>query len=74
MVAGLGVSYQHDKPEVVVKGVSIWGVPLPGAYLGDIKNVDLIDKFGDSGFWKAFADGIEDMKVSNGFMVIKLKE
>lgn len=74
VTAGLGVSYNHDKPEVIVKGVSIWGVPVPGAYLGDIKNVDLIEKFGESGFWKNFSDGIDDLKVTDGSMVIRVKE
>ncbi len=51
------------------------GVPVPNAWLGGIKNVDLISEFGqDEGFWKAFADGVQNIQVVEGDLVIKLKE
>ena len=73
VTAGLGLSYVDNKPVVIVKGVSIWGVPVPSAYMGELKNVDLVKQFGDSGFWKSFADGLEDLKVEEGSIVIKVK-
>ena len=73
--AGLELAYEHDRPIVVLKGVSVWGVPLPNAWLGGIKNVDLVKEFGaDEGFWKSFADGVENIEVVDGGLVIKLKE
>jgi hypothetical protein len=62
------------KPVIALKGVSIMGVPVPNAWLGNLKNVDLIDEFGDRGFWKAFADGVEDLQVRDGELYIKLRE
>lgn len=73
--AGVELAYKDRRPIVVLKGVSIMGVPLPNAWLGNLKNVDLAKEFGgDRGFWKAFADGIEYIHVKDGRLLIKLKE
>ena len=72
---GLGLSFANDRPVVILKGVSIMGVPLPNAWLGNLKNVDLVSEFGlESGFWKTFAAGVEYINVQNGKLQIKLKE
>jgi len=53
---GLGLSFANDKPVVILKGVSVMGVPIPNAWLGNLKNIDLVSEFGDdSGFWNTFA-------------------
>jgi arginine N-succinyltransferase len=62
------------QPVVVLRGVSVMGVPVPNAWLGNIKNVDLVGEFGDSGFWKAFADGVEDIQIRDGELYVKLRE
>lgn len=73
--AGVEMSYRQQKPVVILKGVSIMGVPLPNAWMGGIKNIDLVSEFGDQqGFWQAFADGVDDIVVENGRLKIKLKE
>ena len=72
--AGLELAYANERPIVVLKGVSVMGVPIPNAWLGGLKNVDLVSEFGDAGFWKAFATGVELIKVEEGQLVIKLKE
>jgi len=73
--AGLGISFTNDKPVVILKGVSIMGVPIPNAWLGNLKNVDLVQEFGmESGFWKTFAAGVEYVNVQDGMLQIKLKE
>ncbi len=75
MRAGLGLAYDQGKPIVVLKGISIMGVPVPNAWLGGIKNIDLVKKFGsEQGFWKAFADGVETIHVAEGDLLIELKE
>ena len=45
VTAGLELRYSGQKPVVRLKGISIWGVPLPNAWLGGIKNVDLVEEF-----------------------------
>ena len=73
--AGLELRYDEENPVVMLKGVSLWGVPIPNAWLGGIKNVDLVEKFGDeTGFWKLFAAGVENIRVEEGNLSIKLKE
>jgi len=73
--AGLGLSYENERAVVIVKGVSVMGVPIPNAWLGGIKNIDLVQEFGgQQGFWKAFADGIEYINVEDGNLSIKLKK
>jgi len=60
---------------VVLKGVSVWGVPLPNAWLGGMKNIDLVQEFGtEQGFWQAFADGVEEIEVKEGKVRVRLKE
>ncbi|MCK5918979.1 MAG: arginine N-succinyltransferase [Cocleimonas sp.] len=73
--AGVELAYQAERPIVILKGVSVWGVPIPNAWLGNLKNVDLVKEFGgNEGFWKSFADGIENIQVKEEHLLIKLKE
>jgi len=73
--AGAEFSFASGRPVLILKGVSVMGVPLPDAWLGDIKNIDLIAQSGnEAGFWKAFADGIDYVEVAEGRLQIRLKE
>lgn len=73
--AGIGMAYQKDKPVIVLKGVSIMGIPIPNAWLGGLKNIDLVREFGvDPGFWRSFSEGVEDIQVTDGQINIRFKE
>ena len=73
--SGVELSFKNGKPVVILKGVTVMGVPVPNAWLGGVKNIDLVEKFGaEQGFWKSFSDGIEEIKVEEGLLKIKLKE
>ncbi len=73
--AGLEFTFNNSLPIVILKGVSVMGIPVPNAWLGGLKNIDLVQEYGqDKGFWKAFSDGVEEMRVENGHFKIKLKE
>jgi hypothetical protein len=73
--AGVELAYRNSKPIVILKGVSIMGVPIPNAWLGGLKNIDLVEEFGSSdGFWKAFSDGVQDIRIVEGDLQIELKE
>ncbi len=75
VTSGMVLAYSGGKPTVALKGVSLMGVPLPNAWLGGIKNMDLVKEFGDSsGFWKVFSDGVEDIEVRQGRVQIRLRE
>lgn len=57
--------------------VSVGGVPLPNAWLFDMKDknlIDLDDGPNGSGLLKRIADGIADFKVENGQIRIRLSE
>ena len=75
VTAGLELRYDEGNPVVALKGISLWGVPIPNAWLGGIKNVDLVKEFGtEEGFWKTFSAGIENIRVEDGLLAIKLRE
>ena len=73
--AALELRYAGNNPVVALTGVRLWGFPIPNAWLGGLKHVDLVGEFGgDQGFWSAFAAGIEHISVTDGQLTIKLKE
>ncbi len=75
VTAGLEMSYRGERPVVALRGISLWGVPIPNAWLGNMKNVDLVQEFGDQeGFWSAFADGIDEVEIGDGQLRVKLKK
>jgi len=74
VTAGAELAYRNGRPVVRLKGVSLMGVPMPNAWLGGLKNIDLAQEFGtDPGFWKSFGDGVESIKVVEGLLHITLK-
>lgn len=73
--AGAEFAYLNDRAIVKLRGVSVMGVPLPNAWLGGLKDIDLVREFGASpGFWKAFSDGIEDVRVGEGTLELRFRE
>jgi hypothetical protein len=75
MTAGMEIKLSNGKPSAILKGVSVWGVPIPNAWLGNLKNTDLNKEFGQAGgFWQAINEGVEEIEVKEGKLHIKLKE
>jgi hypothetical protein len=73
--AGAELAYKEGRPLVKLRGISIMGVPVPNAWMGGLKNIDLVREFGgDSGFWKTFAEGVDAINVREGSLYIKFKE
>jgi hypothetical protein len=73
--AGVEMTWRNAKPVVILKGVSIMGIPIPNAWLGGLKNIDLVREFGDEqGFWASFSQGVEHIQVEQGKLKLKLKE
>ncbi len=73
--AGAELAFRQSRPVVILRGVSVMGVPLPNAWLGGLKNIDLIQVFGtEPGFWKGFADGVAAIEVHEGNLLVVLKE
>jgi hypothetical protein len=75
VAAGLQLAMQADRIAITLRGVSIMGIPVPSAWLGGLKNRDLVAEFGgDPGFWRSLADGIEDLRITDGQLVMQLRE
>jgi len=73
--AGLELGYADNKPIVILKGVMLWGVPIPNAWLGNLKNIDLVQEFeSEQGFWNSFAQGIDMIAVENEKITVRFKE
>jgi hypothetical protein len=73
--AGLELAYRDNRPIVKLRGVSIMGVPIPNAWLGNLKNVDLVEQFGSGpGFWNNFSAGVGLIEIEEGQLHIRLKE
>ncbi|MBL1319652.1 MAG: arginine N-succinyltransferase [Methylophaga sp.] len=75
VTGGAEFAFTDGRPVVILKGVSVWGVPIPNSWLGNLKNVDLVSEFGgDEGFWKSFAEGVSNIQIEQGQLKIELKE
>lgn len=73
--AGAELAYRDGRPVIMLKGISLMGVPLPNAWLGGLKNIDLMQEFGgDPGFWQSFGEGVEAVQVREGELYVKLRE
>ena len=73
--AGLELSFRDNRPFVALRGISVMGVPIPDAWLGNMRNVDLVQEFGgDPGFWNSFAAGIESLQLNDGELRLRLKQ
>ncbi|MBW0147224.1 arginine N-succinyltransferase [Marinobacter arenosus] len=73
--AGVELSFANGRPLVKLRGVSLMGVPIPNAWLGNLKNVDLVNEFGaNPGFWQSFAAGVDYIQVEDGRLLVRLKE
>ncbi|MEM9478592.1 MAG: arginine N-succinyltransferase [Verrucomicrobiota bacterium] len=71
----LSLSYGDNQLAASVKKVSLGGIPLPNAWLGNIKDKDLVSEFGEEGsFWKSLSDGIEGLEVREDKIWLKLAE
>ena len=73
--AGVEVAFNNNRPSIKLRGISLWGVPLPNAWLGNLKNIDLVEQYGgEEGFWKSFVAGVAYVRVADDQLVIQLNE
>ncbi len=73
--AGAELAYRDGRPVLKLRGISLMGIPMPNAWLGGMKNIDLIKEYGtQEGFWKTFADGVDSINVVEGRLKVRLKE
>jgi len=71
---GFTVASKDGRPLVALRGLSVMGVPMPNAWLGQLKNIDLVKRYSTGGgFWQSFAGGIEAIDIREGRARIVLK-
>ena len=72
---GVELAWRNQRPVLILKGVTLMGVPLPNAWLGDMKNIDLMQEFGGQpGFLQSLNAGLESVSVQEGRLTLKLRE
>ena len=73
--AGLEMKLRGGNPEVLLKGVTVMGLPLPNEWLGGLKNVDLMQEFsGEGGFWQTLFGGLEEFRIEDAELIVRVKE
>ncbi len=73
--AGMELAYDQGRAVAKLRGVTVMGVALPNAWLGGMKNIDLVEHYGQqAGFWRAFSAGVEDLHIEDGSITLKLRE
>ena len=65
---------ENGSPSVVLDDVTIWGISLPNAWLGNIKGENLVELVADELQNNFIADGIESLQVNRNEIVIHLAE
>ena len=62
-------SCKEDHLELRIQKFTVSGFAVPSAWMGDLKDVDLMDEFlGDSDFAKAFARGLKSLEVGEDYI------
>lgn len=57
--------------QVTVRDVLVGGFPMPNAWLGGIKDIDLVERyFKDNELMRAFVDGIDELRIENGQIIL----
>jgi hypothetical protein len=66
---------ETGKLVIKVDDISLGGIPLPNAWLGDIKGLDLVSgEIGNDPAVQRFVSGIKDFRLENGQVQIVLNE
>ena len=75
--AGLTITSANGETEIILEGITVMGFPLPSAWIGNLKNIDLVaaaQQGNASPFWELLADGISQVKIEDGTIRFTLSE
>jgi len=61
-------------PEIIFDDLTVYGISLPNAWLGDLKGKNLLATLGGSTRQNAFAQGIDDISIFSGEIHIHLAD
>lgn len=68
------VRKDKGNPSVMLDDLTVWGVSLPNAWLADLKGRNLIEFAADGIGRNAVADGIDDLRVAPGEIILNLAD
>jgi ABC-type antimicrobial peptide transport system permease subunit len=75
LTAGIEIKTINNEISIVLKGVSLWGVPLPNSLLGDMKNLDLIAEYApEPGIAHMLKETFKEIVVSKDVIELILHE
>ena len=65
---------ESTTPAIILDDLTVWGISLPNAWLADLKGKNLLSNLGIESQGKRLENGIEEIKVENGQITIRLAE
>ena len=65
---------ENHHAAIILDDITVWGISIPNAWLGDIKGQNLISDIGLDTPENQFSKGIKEIKVQNGQISIELSE
>ncbi len=65
---------ENPHPEVILDDVTLWGISIPNAWLGELKGKNLFEQLGSGLEENAFSKGIKSLKVVPGALEIQFAE
>ena len=67
------IADEHDHPALILDDLTIWGISLPNAWLGDIKGRNLLGEILGKSSSGGLA-GVEDIEIARGKLIIRLED
>jgi len=68
------VKVEKGDPRFILEDVTCMGISMPNDWLGDIKNINLLDHVGTDTDKGAILNGMKSLEVKSGEIVIQLKD
>ena len=68
------ISDENNAPAIILDDLTVWGVSLPNAWLGELKGKNLMSNLGLDFSNNQVSKGIKNIDVSNGQILIELAE
>jgi hypothetical protein len=75
--ARFSLENSDNHPAIILDDVTVWGISLPNAWLGELKGQNLISNLGLNGSHQSgskLAEGIKDIQIHDGEITIELAE
>ncbi|MGB0992687.1 MAG: hypothetical protein ACPG32_09485, partial [Akkermansiaceae bacterium] len=65
---------ETNNPAIILDDLTVWGISLPNAWLGEMKGQNLLANLGSEFSNSGFADGVKNINVNHGKITIHLAD